>query len=211
MKRTFLVVALVLQAVAVQAADTINFTFQNEELTKVIEAYSKASGQKFVVDPGVRGKVTLLMPGKITVEEAFNQLSTGLAVNGFAISKRDDTMVVMSARNIQRSLLEITSEVPPVKPERMITYIFTPKYLTVDRINRDLRILPSRDGEMNVFMPKNQMIITDWSSNVIRISELLKALDTPNSVETQKMVDAVEKKNESRRAMKEKENKKDTK
>ena len=33
--------------------------FKEEEILKIIEIYSKASGQKFVVDPGVRGKVSI--------------------------------------------------------------------------------------------------------------------------------------------------------
>ncbi len=202
----FLLIAILFLQVSISyAADLISFTFQNEELTKIIETYSKASGQKFIIDPGVRGKATILMPEKISVAEAFNQLSSALAVNGFAISKRDDTMVVISARNVQRSMVEITTEVPALKPERMVTWIFSPKYLSVSQINRDLRILPSRDGEMNLFVPKNQLIITDWSSNIQRIAELMKNLDTPNSVQTQKIVDAEEKKSESRRAMKAKE------
>lgn len=207
MKKGLLIFALVLQAIAVKAADTIPFTFQNEELSKVIEAYSKASGQKFILDPGVRGRVTILMPEKISVEEAFNQLSSALAVNGFAISKQGDTMVIMTARNIQRNLLEVTTQVPALKPERMVSYIYTPKYLTVDVLNRDLRILPSRDGEMNSFMPKNQLIINDWSSNVNRVVQLLAELDKPNSPETQKLVDMMKKNSEARHAQKVKEEK----
>lgn len=205
MKKGLLILALILQTIVVKAADSIPFTFQNEELTKVIEAYSKASGQKFILDPGVRGRVTILMPEKISIEEAFNQLSSALAVNGFAISKQGDTMVIMSARNIQRNLLEVTTQVPALKPERMVSYIYTPKYLTVDVVNRDLRILPSRDGEMNSFMPKNQLIINDWSSNVNRVAQLLAELDKPNSPETQKMVDAMKKNSDARRAQKAKE------
>lgn len=207
MKKGLLIFALTLQAIVAKAADTISFTFQNEELTKIIETYSKASGQKFVLDPGVRGKATILMPEKISVEEAFNQLSSALAVNGFAISKQGDTMVIMTARNVQRNLLEVTTEVPALKPERMVSWIVTLKNVPVDVVNRDLRILPSRDGEMNVFMPKNQIIINDWSSNVNRVAMLLAELDKPNSPEVQKLVDATKKRNDERRAQKAKEDK----
>lgn len=207
MKKGLLILAITLQAIVAKAADTIPFTFQNEELTKIIETYSKASGQKFVLDPGVRGKATILMPEKISVEEAFNQLSSALAVNGFAISKQGDTMVIMTARNVQRNLLEVTTEVPALKPERMVSWIVTLKNVPVDVVNRDLRILPSRDGEMNVFMPKNQIIINDWSSNVNRVAMLLAELDKPNSPEVQKLVDATKKRNDERRAQKAKEDK----
>ena len=50
--------------------EKIDFNFNNEEISKIIQTYSKESGQKFVVDSTVRGKVTILNPEKITKEEA---------------------------------------------------------------------------------------------------------------------------------------------
>ncbi|MFN7729909.1 MAG: hypothetical protein ACK5P7_12195 [Bdellovibrio sp.] len=58
--------------------------FVNEDITKVIEVYSKAANQKFIIDPSVRGKVTLLNPEDIDLTEAFNQISGALMLNGFS-------------------------------------------------------------------------------------------------------------------------------
>src|SRR5688500_1783258 len=98
--------------------------FNKKEISKINETYSKASVQKFVVDPGVRGMASIFLPEPVTLEEVFNQLSTALAINGFAISKQGDTMVVQSARNIQRSLNEVSTERPSIKPERMYTWVY---------------------------------------------------------------------------------------
>ena len=104
-----------------------------------------------------------------------------------------------------RSALETTTEIPALKPERMVSWIYTPKNIAVTEVNRDLRILVSKDGEMSVYAPKNSMIFTDWSSNLQRIADLMKNLDTPNSPQIQKIVDASEKKAQARRALKAKE------
>lgn len=45
----------------VHADDKIKMYYTNEELAKVIEVYSKASGQKFVVDPSVHGKISIFL------------------------------------------------------------------------------------------------------------------------------------------------------
>lgn len=192
-----------------QAEDRIKMYYNNEELTKVIEVYSKASGQKFVVDPSVRGKISIFLQQPISIEEAFNQLSSALAVNGFAISKQGDTMVIKAARNIQRDLIEVSTEKPSLKPERMYTWIYTVKNLSVERINRDLRILVSRDGEMSVYPSTNQLIICDWTSNLNRVAELIKELDKPLDPATAKIVEASKKEREATR--KEQSNKKDEK
>ncbi len=192
-----------------QAADKIKMYFNNEELTKIIEIYSKASGQKFVIDSQVRGKISLFNQEPVSVEEAFNQLSSALAVNGFAISKQGDTMVIKSARYIQRDLIEVSAERPSLKPERMYTWIYTVKHLPAESINRDLRILVSKDGEMVVNSNTNQLVFTDWVSNLNRVAELMKEIDKPVDLGTAKLVEASKKDREARK--KEQANKKEEK
>jgi len=181
------------------AEDKIKMYFNNEELTKIIEIYSKASGQKFVVDPGVRGKVSIFIQEPVSVEEAFNHLSTALALNGFAVSKQGDTMVIKSARNIQRDLIEVSTAKPSLKPERMYMWIYTVKNIPAGNINRDLRILGSKDGELSVNESTNQLIFTDWVSNLIRISEVLKEVDKTPDPSIAKLVEATKKEREVRR------------
>lgn len=181
---------------SISSSTKLNMTFMNEDLLKIIETYSKASGQKFIVDPGVRGKITIMLPEPVTLDEAFNQLSSALAINGFSISKQGDTMIVKSARNIQRDFIEVSTEVPSMKPERMYTWIYKVQNLTVESINRDLRILPSKDGEMVAYSRTNQLIITDWSSNINRIAKLINILDKPMDAKTSKLVELSNKERE---------------
>ncbi len=192
-------ILMVLAMGTVQAADKMKMHFNNEDLTKIIELYSKASGQKFVLDPSVRGKVSIYLQEAVTFEEAFNHLSSALALNGFAISKQGDTMIVKSARNIQRDLIEVSSERPSLKPERMFTWIYNVKHLSAGNINRDIRIFPSKDGEMAVNMNTNQIIFTDWVSNLNRIAEIMKEIDKQIGPDTAKLVETSKKEVEFRK------------
>jgi type II secretory pathway component GspD/PulD (secretin) len=182
-----------------QAADKIKMYYNNEEISKIIEMYSKASGQKFVVDAGVRGKISIFQQEPVTLEEGFNQLSSALALNGFAISKQGDTLIVMSARNIQRSLIEVSTERPSLKPERMYSWIYNVKNIPADAINRDLRILISKDGEMSVLANTNQLIITDWVSNLNRVAETMKEVDKALDPSTAKLVASSKKERDLRK------------
>ncbi len=92
---------LLLPFVAQAAPDKIKFSFKNTELVKVIEEYSKLSGQKFIFDETVKGKATILNAEPVTLDEAFNQLSSALALNSFAISKQEDVFVVMPAERFK--------------------------------------------------------------------------------------------------------------
>lgn len=168
--------------VAASAADknqTLNFSFRDGDVTDVIKEYAKASGERFIVDPSVRGKITILNPAPVSVAEAFNQLSSALAVNGIAISHQGDEMVVSPARITQRSLIEVGNQLPALKPERMYTWTIQLKYVSADEVNKQLRILTSKDGELVPFSHTNQILVTDWVSNLHRIAKIIAEVDRP--------------------------------
>lgn len=161
------------------ARSKMSFNYKDTDVLKVIEDYSEASGQKFVVDANVKGKVTAFNPNSLPIEEAFNQLSMVLATNGLAISKQGEVMMISHARNVQRNLIDVTTDLPPLKPEKMHTWIVNLKFVNADEVNRQVRILTSKDGELVPFQARNQLLITDWVSNLHRISAIISQIDKP--------------------------------
>ena len=118
MKIIISLITTLLMATSFAAETKIKMYFPKEDILKIIEMYSKATGQKFVIDPSVRGQVSILVQEPVSSEEAFNQLSSALALNGFAISKQDDTMIIQNARSAQRNLIEVNTTLPPLQNER---------------------------------------------------------------------------------------------
>ena len=118
-----------------------------------------------------------------------SKLSSALAVHGYAISKQENTFVIRGARHAQRDLIEVSTEVPALKPERMVSWVITLKYISAKTILKEMRNLPSRDGEMNLSSQSNQIVFTDWSGNLNRVAELLKQLDKPVDSKLQKFVE----------------------
>lgn len=159
------------------AAEAIKFNFNNEEITKIVEAYSKASSQKFVVDSTVRGKVTLLNPTAVSLDDAYNQLSEALAINGYGIITQGDTLTIKNARSTQRDNIAVSTELPAAKPQRMATWVINLKFVKAADVLQDIRMFTSSYGEINSFSRNNQLIISDWTSNLQRVAEIIKQVD----------------------------------
>lgn len=164
---------------SVWATATFPFSFNGEEVSAVIGAYAKATGEKFIVNPDVQGKITIFNSQPVTKEEAFSLMSTALANLQFAIVEQEGVKVVMTTRLAQRSFLPVLTELPPLKPERLVSLMIKPKYLDVEELNKRLRILPSRDGEMTPYTDQNTLIVTDLTSNLYRIVAIIEKLDQP--------------------------------
>ncbi|HKL78208.1 MAG TPA: type II secretion system protein GspD, partial [Gammaproteobacteria bacterium] len=63
-------------------AQEVNFDFENADLRAVIQAVAKFTGRNFLVDPRVKGKVTVVAPAPLAEEEAYKVFQSVLEVNG---------------------------------------------------------------------------------------------------------------------------------
>lgn len=156
-----------------------SFDFPNVEITDLIKAIGELTGKNFIIDPGVRGKITITAPSKITVAEAYKAFLSALAINGFTVVPSGGFLKVKSARNAQRDNIETYSGAYFPNSDQMITRIIHLKHISAAQVNRDLRILPSKDGEMNIYEPTNSIIMSDYGSNIDRVMRIINQLDVP--------------------------------
>lgn len=156
-----------------------SFDFPNAEIQDIVKAISELTGKNFIIDNGLRGKVTIIAPSKITVAEAYKAFLSALAINGYAIVPQGKFLKIRSARNAQRDSIETYSGTYYPNSDQMITRIIHLKHISSEAVNRDLRILTSKDGEMSVYPPTNSIILSDYGSNIDRVMKIINQLDVP--------------------------------
>ncbi len=156
-----------------------SFDFPNVDINDIIKAISELTGKNFIIDPGVRGKITIVAPSKITVAEAYKAFLSALAINGFTIVPSGSFLKVKLARNAQRDSIETYSGAYYPNTDQLITRIVTLKHIQAEQVTRDLRVLVSTNGEINHYAPTNSIIISDFGSNIDRVMKILNQLDVP--------------------------------
>ena len=188
----FLIVAM-MGAKAIAGSNSIDLNCEMCDVLKVLKDYSKARGQKITIDPSARGKVTLLNPSPVSLDEAFDQISRALALNRLSIIDDENGLVVLPTRAAQRSNIPVFKEQPPVKPERMVTWVVTLKHISADDLMRSVRMMNSKDGEMSTSGTTNQLVISDYTSSLTRIGKIIAELDQPLDPARAKIVEADQK------------------
>ncbi len=156
-----------------------SFDYPNAEITDVIKAMSQLTGKNFIVDPSVHGKITIIAPSQITVAEAWKAFLAALAVNQMTVVPYGKFMKVESARNAMHDSIDTYSGKYYPDSDILITKIVHLKHISAEEVNKRLRILPSRDGELTPYEPTNSLIITDHGSNIERIMKIINELDRP--------------------------------
>lgn len=156
-----------------------SFDYPNVELQEIVKAISELTGKNFIIDNGLRGKISIIAPSKITVAEAYKAFLSALAINGYAVVPSGKFLKIRSARNAQRDSIETYSGNYYPNSDQMITRIIHLKHISAEAVNRDLRILSSKDGEMSIYPPTNSLILSDYGSNIDRVMKIISQLDVP--------------------------------
>ena len=75
-----LVAAMVAEATA---GEKVRINFRDADIRSVIESVAEITGKSFVLDPRVKGKVTIIAPEAIDADLLYNAALSSLQVQGF--------------------------------------------------------------------------------------------------------------------------------
>lgn len=165
-----------------------SFDYPNADIADVIKAISELTGRNFIVDPQVRGKITIIAPSQITVAEAYRAFLSALATNGITVVPYGKFWKIKQVRAAQRDSIETYSGAYFPNSDQMITKIIKLQYISAEEVNKNLRILPSKDGEMVSYGPTNAIIISDYGSNIERVMKIINQLDVPGFEEQMEVI-----------------------
>jgi|Deesub1362A_J573_1020465.scaffolds.fasta_scaffold00013_46 general secretion pathway protein D len=168
---------------SISAAETrdekVTFNFVNVELTAVAKFISEITGKNFIFDDRVRGKVTIIAPSRLSIDDAYSLFTSVLKLKGFTLVPSGvDAYKIVPASEARRLGVEITVERPPVN-ESYIARLIPLKYISSDDALRFIQPVVSKDGHISSFGPGNLLFVVDSGLNVEKILSILEVIDQP--------------------------------
>ncbi len=156
-----------------------SFDYPNADISEVVKAISKLTGKNFIVDPAAsRGKITIIAPSQITVAEAYKAFLSALAINNLTVVPSGNFLKIRQVTTAQNDSIETYTDYFP-NTDQVITRIVKLKYISAEDLSSKIKYLKSRQGILEAYGPTNSLIITDFGSNIERISRILAQLDVP--------------------------------
>ena len=164
--------------------DELRLNFRNAPLESVLNYLSEAAGYIIVPQPGaesLRGKVNMWSNQPVSKEEAFNLLQTALDQNGYTAVRFGRTLNIYTKLDAQKKNIPVKSgnkpeEIP--QNEEMVTQIIPVRFISAVQISRDLQSIKPDSAIWSANEGGNSLIVTDTQSNIRRLAEIIKALDT---------------------------------
>lgn len=157
----------------------VQLDFNDVELAVVIDTIARLTGRNFIYDDRVRGRVTIVSPTEITVDEAYAVFESVLQVKGFTtVQGPGGAIKVIPIREAKESNVEtIQGRGRTPDSDRFITRLIPLQYIDAEAITNTLKPLVSKDASMVAYPPTNTVILTDAASNISRILSILRSID----------------------------------
>ncbi len=162
----------------------VNLDFQDVEIATVIDTIARLSGRNFVYDDRVRGRVTIISPTPIPVDQAYTVFESVLQVKGFTTVEAPGGVIkVIPIRDAKETSVD-TREGSGLTPDsdRFVTRLLPLRFIDAEQISNTLKPLASKEAALVAYGPTNTIILTDSAANILRIQSILESLD----VETHK-------------------------
>jgi general secretion pathway protein D len=156
----------------------VTIDFDNVDISVLIKFVSELTGKNFIIDDKVKGKVTIISPKKIPVEDVYKVFLSVLEVNGFTVVPSGDMVKIIPAALAREKSLETRVKNEPGSPDdRMVTQVIALERANPDEIKRVLDPIISKSSSVISYPPAGILVITDYLSNIKRLQEIIQALD----------------------------------
>ncbi|UVL67899.1 type II secretion system secretin GspD [Pseudomonas sp. B21-031] len=157
--------------------------FVDTELGEFIDSVSRITGTTFIVDPRVKGKVTVRTVDLHDADAIYDIFLAQLRAQGYATVDLPNGSVKIVPDQAARL------EPVPVEPagqqgagsDSVATRVFDLRNAATEQVVGILKpLVDPRVGVITPYPAAHQLVVTDWRSNLERIASLLRQLDRPS-------------------------------
>ena len=168
------------RSVRARSSDAVTLNFVNAEIEGVARAMGAILKQQFVVDPRVRGNITLYSEEPLSPREAYINFLAALRGLGYAVVEVGGLYKVVPEADAKLQTGTVSVGEVSRRGDQVITQIFKLSYENANNLVPVLRPLISPNNTINANPGNNTLVITDYADNLQRIGKIIAAMDTPS-------------------------------
>ena len=153
-------------------ADTVTVNFRDAEIESVIESIAALTGGTFIIDPRVKGRMTIVSPEPVAADLLYEVFLSALQVHGFqAVNDGAAIRIIPLARAVN---------VPAsgTAGNELTTEVISLNFVAANEVVPMLKPMMSQGSHLGAHPASNKLVITDTKAQVQRIKDVLADMDT---------------------------------
>ena len=155
------------------AGEVVRINFRDADIRSVIESVAEITGKSFVLDPRVKGKVTIIAPEAIDSDLLYQAVLSAIQVQGFQ-AVEDGVVTRILPFN------QAFNFAGGAGNNELVTKVIKIDNVQVATLVPVLKPVMSSGARLNAFAQSNSMVVTDVQSNIVLLESLIAELDDPN-------------------------------
>lgn len=175
----FLGFALCSLAVSAEQAapDQYELNFTDTDINAVITAVAKLTGKNFIIDPRVKGKVTVITHKSMSKDEVYEVFQSMLKVHGFAAVPGKSSTKIVPEVNAKQDTIKTLGRKDVTDGDELVTKVIQIRHVTAAQLVPILRPLVPQRGHLAAYPQSNVLIISDSAGNIARLSTIVRRID----------------------------------
>ena len=156
-----------------QQEETWTINLKGADIREFIDQIAQISGETFVVDPRVKGQVSVVSNTPLALSEVYQLFLSVMATHGFSVITQGDQARIVPNAEAKAD----AGEGGRAAPDRLETRLIQVQHGSATELIPLLRPLVPQYGHLAAVTSANAIIISDRAANIERIEDLLRQLD----------------------------------
>jgi len=166
-----------------QGGGAVSLNLENADLYQVLRIIGTELKINYVVDPAVKGTVTINTAGAVSRADLFSVLESILQVNGAAIVKGDGYYRVVPIADAKLSALPLefakAPEAASSPGETLVLQIFPMRFVPATEMGKVLAPFVTPAGEIVVAEHANVLLVVETPAKLRQIGGIIDMFDSP--------------------------------
>ncbi|MBF0273017.1 MAG: type II secretion system secretin GspD [Magnetococcales bacterium] len=168
-------------------AGELTLNLKGADLTTLVETVAQATGRNFILDPQIKGKVTVISSKPMTEKDLYRMFLSILEVHGYIAVPTDNGAIKIipdtemkysgSSRNEEGS-----------DGSEVVTRVFKLKHVNAAKLLAALRPMASPKAHMASHDDGNMLIVSDHADVTDRLAQIVQRVDLPDDGEVETIV-----------------------
>ncbi|MDA3921210.1 MAG: type II secretion system secretin GspD [Salinisphaera sp.] len=162
--------------------DSFTLNLKDADITTLIATVSEVTGRNFVVDPRVKGNVTVLSNQSMTPAELYQTFLSVLDVHGYAAVPSGEVIKIIPQISAKQD--GGFGGNGTHTDEDIVTKVIHVTNVPADQLVPILRPLVPQYGHLAAYAASNTLIISDREANVARLTKIVHRIDANGNKKT---------------------------
>lgn len=172
----FCVLLIGLHATASRAQE-VTLNLRDVDIQSFIDSVSEITGKTFVVEPRVKGNVTVIAHEAMSADAVYSVFLAVLEVYGYAAVQSGGVVKILPDVTAKQNSVRTLGEQPDGPREELVSQVIQVDNVPAAQLVPILRPLVPQDAHLAAFTPSNILVLTDRVGNIERMMEIIERID----------------------------------